>query len=328
MDYVAKNHTGEALARELRGALAGSRVLLPRSDRADDRLPARCAKPARRSPKWWPIARSPRMRSIRICWSAFATPKWTRLFSPVRPRFTISRWLLGAAELAALSERVQFAAIGPTTARAMRERRRARRNRSRPKRRRRRSPIAIANYYQRGAASHRSEARVTFPVQRPRRLRRTEAMREHGARDAADHQRLRLSDVRVPGQRRCAPKSARCRACTSSRRTKSWRSAAKSPISAFPAVILFGLPEHKDATGSEAAAADGAVQRAIEADPQGQARICVVITDVCLCEYTSHGHCGVIEGRRSGQRSHARVCWPKRRFRTRAPAPTSSRRRT
>ncbi len=60
------------------------------------------------------------------------------------------------------------------------------------------------------------------------------------------------------------------------------------------AVILFGIPETKDAEGSRAYAADGVVQRAIRritADTDAY-----VIGDVCLCEYTDHGHCGVIEG--------------------------------
>lgn len=63
----------------------------------------------------------------------------------------------------------------------------------------------------------------------------------------------------------------------------------------IPAVILFGLPEHKDEIGSEAASPSGAVQRAIEAIRQTKLNL-LVITDVCLCEYTTHGHCGKIEG--------------------------------
>ncbi len=63
----------------------------------------------------------------------------------------------------------------------------------------------------------------------------------------------------------------------------------------FPAVILFGLPEHKDETGSEAADPNAAVQRSIDAIRKAKLDL-LVITDVCLCEYTSHGHCGVIEG--------------------------------
>jgi len=63
----------------------------------------------------------------------------------------------------------------------------------------------------------------------------------------------------------------------------------------IPAVILFGIPEHKDATGTGAYADDGIVQRAVRAIKQAVPEL-AVITDVCLCEYTDHGHCGVIEG--------------------------------
>jgi len=62
----------------------------------------------------------------------------------------------------------------------------------------------------------------------------------------------------------------------------------------IPAVILFGIPESKDEVGSEGYADDGIVQRAVRAVRQ-QVPGLLVITDVCLCEYTSHGHCGVIE---------------------------------
>ena len=60
-----------------------------------------------------------------------------------------------------------------------------------------------------------------------------------------------------------------------------------------PAVLLFGLPPHKDDVGSGAAAANGPVQEAVRAIRRDVPQM-VVITDVCLCEYTSHGHCGVI----------------------------------
>jgi porphobilinogen synthase len=62
----------------------------------------------------------------------------------------------------------------------------------------------------------------------------------------------------------------------------------------IPSVILFGIPEHKDETGTEAYADDGIVQRAIKAIKHKLPEL-IVITDVCLCEYTSHGHCGVIK---------------------------------
>jgi porphobilinogen synthase len=60
-------------------------------------------------------------------------------------------------------------------------------------------------------------------------------------------------------------------------------------------VLLFGLPEAKDPLGTEAWAESGVVPRACEAIRK-QCRDLLVITDVCLCEYTSHGHCGVVEG--------------------------------
>ncbi|HSB51541.1 MAG TPA: porphobilinogen synthase [Dissulfurispiraceae bacterium] len=62
----------------------------------------------------------------------------------------------------------------------------------------------------------------------------------------------------------------------------------------IPAVILFGIPEQKDATGSGAYDNSGVVQNAIRAIKGGVPEL-YVITDVCMCEYTSHGHCGVIE---------------------------------
>ena len=63
----------------------------------------------------------------------------------------------------------------------------------------------------------------------------------------------------------------------------------------IPAVILFGIPEHKNEKGSEAYAPDGIIQRAIRAIKQ-EVNDLLIITDVCLCEYTSHGHCGLLDG--------------------------------
>lgn len=61
------------------------------------------------------------------------------------------------------------------------------------------------------------------------------------------------------------------------------------------AIILFGLPEHKDEQGSEAYAENGIIQRAIRTIKK-EVKDLLIITDVCLCEYTSHGHCGVLYG--------------------------------
>jgi len=62
----------------------------------------------------------------------------------------------------------------------------------------------------------------------------------------------------------------------------------------IPAIILFGIPEEKNARGTEAYAEHGIVQRAIEAIRRAKLKV-LVITDVCLCEYTDHGHCGLVK---------------------------------
>jgi porphobilinogen synthase len=62
-----------------------------------------------------------------------------------------------------------------------------------------------------------------------------------------------------------------------------------------PAVLLFGIPDHKDAQGSQGYAREGIVQRAIR-EIKNAVPDMLVIADVCLCEYTDHGHCGLIEG--------------------------------
>lgn len=62
----------------------------------------------------------------------------------------------------------------------------------------------------------------------------------------------------------------------------------------IPGIILFGIPGHKDEMGSEAYAEDGIVQQAVQAIKERVPDL-IVITDVCLCEYTSHGHCGVVK---------------------------------
>jgi porphobilinogen synthase len=62
----------------------------------------------------------------------------------------------------------------------------------------------------------------------------------------------------------------------------------------IPAVLLFGIPEAKDAVGREAYSPTGSVQQAIRAIKQAAPAL-LVVTDVCLCEYTDHGHCGVVE---------------------------------
>jgi porphobilinogen synthase len=73
------------------------------------------------------------------------------------------------------------------------------------------------------------------------------------------------------------------------------KEAAAAKADGVPGVLLFGLPDSKDATGSKASDPDAPVQNAVRALKREVPEL-VVITDVCLCEYTSHGHCGILEG--------------------------------
>jgi porphobilinogen synthase len=73
------------------------------------------------------------------------------------------------------------------------------------------------------------------------------------------------------------------------------KEAAAAKADGVPGVLLFGLPDSKDATGSKASDPDAPVQNAVRALKREVPEM-IVFTDVCLCEYTSHGHCGILEG--------------------------------
>jgi porphobilinogen synthase len=73
------------------------------------------------------------------------------------------------------------------------------------------------------------------------------------------------------------------------------KEAAAAKADGVPGILLFGLPDSKDATGSKASDPDAPVQNAVRALKREVPEL-LVITDVCLCEYTSHGHCGILEG--------------------------------
>jgi porphobilinogen synthase len=73
------------------------------------------------------------------------------------------------------------------------------------------------------------------------------------------------------------------------------KEAAAAKADGVPGVLLFGLPDSKDATGSKASDPDAPVQNAVRALKREVPEL-IVFTDVCLCEYTSHGHCGILEG--------------------------------
>jgi porphobilinogen synthase len=135
---------------------------------------------------------------------------------------------------------------------------------------------------------------VTFPTHRPRRLRRSEALR-----GLVRETRLTTAGLVYP-MFACPGTKARTEVTSmpgiyqqsADQIVEECREVVNLGISA---VILFGLPAHKDELGSEAYDANGAVQRSIEAIRKAKLDL-LVITDVCLCEYTSHGHCGVIKG--------------------------------
>jgi porphobilinogen synthase len=134
---------------------------------------------------------------------------------------------------------------------------------------------------------------MSFPIHRPRRIRRTEALRELVRETrlttagfvypmfVCPGSKVRQEVGSMPGvyQQSVDQIVEECREVESL---------------GIPAVILFGLPESKDARGSSSLAKTGVVQRAVEGIKQAKLKL-LVITDVCLCEYTDHGHCGVLE---------------------------------
>ena len=134
---------------------------------------------------------------------------------------------------------------------------------------------------------------MAHPIYRPRRLRDKALLRKMVRETALSsddliyplfvvHGRgLRQPIAPMPGQYRLSVDEV----------VKEAKDAASMGI---PAVLLFGIPEDKDPRGSEAYADEGIVQQATRAIKDTVPDL-LVITDVCLCEYTSHGHCGIVE---------------------------------
>ena len=134
---------------------------------------------------------------------------------------------------------------------------------------------------------------MQYPIYRPRRTRRTETLRRmvRETRLSPDNfiypmfvvhgEGIRKEIGAMPGVFQLSVDEIvkECREC--------WGLG-------IPAVILFGIPHEKDESGSEGWDPEGAVQKAVRAI-KAEVPEMVVITDVCLCEYTSHGHCGLIE---------------------------------
>ena len=133
---------------------------------------------------------------------------------------------------------------------------------------------------------------MSFPTHRPRRLRRTAALRRLVAETRPSLDGLVLPLFVAPGTGRARPVSAMPDVCQLSIDRAVEECQAVSDLG-IPAVILFGIPEAKDPMGSEAYAEQGIIQRAVGAIKRAVPEL-LVITDVCLCEYTDHGHCGVV----------------------------------
>ena len=131
-----------------------------------------------------------------------------------------------------------------------------------------------------------------FPVSRPRRLRTSPALRRLVAETslnvsslvlplfARSGRKVRIPTVSMPGVFQLSPDEI-------------VREAAAAHALGVPAVLLFGIPDKKDEKASGAYAKNGIVQQAVRLLKKELPSL-LVITDVCLCEYMSHGHCGVV----------------------------------
>jgi len=135
---------------------------------------------------------------------------------------------------------------------------------------------------------------MSFPESRLRRLRRTEALRRMSRETRLSRDDLVLPLFVVEGSALQQPVASMpgVHRWSVDRLVEECKRVSDLGV---PAVILFGIPDEKDARGSGADAADGIVQRAVSAIKAQLPDLCVV-TDVCLCEYTDHGHCGLVEG--------------------------------
>ena len=145
--------------------------------------------------------------------------------------------------------------------------------------------------------------RSNISIERPRRLRRSEPLRA-----LVRESHLRVDQLVMPlfvraGQRLRVPIPSMPGQCQLSVDEAAAESQRLHELG-IPAVLLFGLSDKKDARGSRAWAPDGLVQRAVEAIKAKAPRL-LVISDVCLCAYTTHGHCGLLK-RARGSRLKAR----------------------
>jgi porphobilinogen synthase len=135
---------------------------------------------------------------------------------------------------------------------------------------------------------------MRFPIHRPRRLRRNENFRRLVRETKLSVDDLIMPLFIVPGAKVSNPISSMPGVAQLSvdRAVEECKAIRDLGI---PGVILFGIPDHKDAVGSEAYDENGVIQRALRALKEEVPGL-LLITDVCFCEYTDHGHCGIIKG--------------------------------
>ena len=134
---------------------------------------------------------------------------------------------------------------------------------------------------------------MEFPSYRPRRLRRNERLRSLVRETALSADHLIYPLFVGPGKDSAQPVASMPEVAQFSV-DRAVKECEEVNALGIPAVILFGIPERKDSVGSEAYRDGGVVQKAIRAIKERVPEL-LVITDVCLCEYTDHGHCGVIK---------------------------------
>ena len=133
-----------------------------------------------------------------------------------------------------------------------------------------------------------------FPVYRPRRLRQSPALRRLVAETRLSVEQLVLPLFVRSGRRVRHPVDAMPGVFQFSP-DELVREAARAHTHGIPAVLLFGIPDRKDAKASGAYARNGIVQQSVRLLKKEVPSL-LVITDVCLCEYMEHGHCGVVSG--------------------------------
>jgi porphobilinogen synthase len=134
---------------------------------------------------------------------------------------------------------------------------------------------------------------MSFPIDRPRRLRRRDVLRRMVRETSLRVDNLIYPLFAVPGTG-VSREVASMPGVFQRSVDLLVKDAHEVASLGVPAVLLFGIPATKDAVGSEASSDDSIVPRAVRALKE-QVPELAVITDVCLCEYTDHGHCGIVE---------------------------------